>query len=186
MDEFCNKVNAYFRIKNSISYLKMMYEEVLFSMCFTSKKKYFRIRHEVIVNFKPKSLFIKGIDTVKQGQSQLFKFIREKIMQKAMDINNTYSIHKIVKDTLKETSLKQQKFDQFIAMIIQKPNKDNKYIQCFIEWMKEKYENKISDPGERFSYVVVKGVSFMMKMVKSNHVELQTTWNSQILQKNSI
>jgi len=80
MDEFCNKVNAYFRIKNSISYLKMMYEEVLFSMCFTSKKKYFRIRHEVIVNFKPKSLFIKGIDTVKQGQSQLFKFIREKIM----------------------------------------------------------------------------------------------------------
>ena len=71
-------------------------------------------------------------------------------------------------------------------MVTWKPNKDNKCIQRFIGWMKEKYENKISDPGERFSYVVVKGVSFMMKMVKSNHVELQTTWSSQILQKNSI
>ena len=52
--------------------------------------------------------------------------------------------------------------------------------------MKEKYENKIPDPDERFSYVVVKGVPFMMKMVKSNHAELQTTWSSWTLQKNSI
>jgi len=73
-----------------------------------------------------------------------------------MDINNTYSIHKIVKDTLKETSLKQWEFDQFIAMTIWKPNKDNKCIQRFIGRIKEKYENKISDPGERFSYVIVK------------------------------
>ncbi|RIA89708.1 DNA polymerase family B-domain-containing protein [Glomus cerebriforme] len=107
MDEFCNKVNAYLRIKNGISYLKMAYEKVLFPMCFTGKKKYFEIRHEEVVNFKPKSLFTKGIDTVKQSQSQLFKFIGEKIMWEAMDINNTCSIHKIVKDTLRETSLKQ-------------------------------------------------------------------------------
>ena len=106
MDEFCNKVNAYLRIKNDTSYLKMTYEEVLFPVCFTGKKKYFRIGHEEVVNFKPKSLFTKGIDTVKQGQSQLFKFIGEKIMWEAMDINNTRSIYKIVEDTLRETSLK--------------------------------------------------------------------------------
>ena len=107
-------------------------------------------------------------------------------MWEAMDINNTCSIHKIVEDTLKETSLKQWGFDQFIAMATWKPNKDNKCIQRFIGWMKEKYENKIPDPGKRFSYVVVKGASFMIKMVKSNHAELQTTWSSQTLQKNSI
>ena len=45
-----------------------------------------------------------------------------------MDINNTRSIHKIVEDTLKETSLKQWRFDQFIAMTTWKPNKDNKCI----------------------------------------------------------
>ena len=38
-----------------------------------------------------------------------------------------------------------------------KPNKDNKYIQRFIEQMKKKYENKIPDPDERSSYVVVMG-----------------------------
>ncbi len=60
MDEFHNKVNAYLRIKNDTSYLKMTYEEVLFPMCFTGKKKYFGIGHEEVVNFKPKSLLLKG------------------------------------------------------------------------------------------------------------------------------
>ncbi len=107
MNVFHNKVNTYLRIKNGTSYLKMAYEEVLFPVCFTGKKKYFGIGHEEVVNFKPKSLFTKGIDTVKQGQFQLFKFIEEKIMWEAMDINNTCSIHKMFKDTLRETSLKQ-------------------------------------------------------------------------------
>ncbi len=116
MDEFCNKVNAYLRIKNGTFYLKMTYEEVLFSVCFIDKKKYFRIRYEEVVNFKSKSLFTKGIDTVKQGWFQLFKFIKEKIMWETMDINNICSIHKIVEDTLRKTSLKQWRFDQFIAI----------------------------------------------------------------------
>jgi hypothetical protein len=53
-------------------------------------------------NFKPKNLFMKGIDTVKQGKSQLLKFIGEKIMRGAIDINNTRSIHKIVEDILRK------------------------------------------------------------------------------------
>ncbi len=65
MDEFCNKVNTYLRIKNGTSYLKMTYEEVLFPMYFTGKKKYFEIGYEEVVNFKSKSLFTKEIDTVK-------------------------------------------------------------------------------------------------------------------------
>ncbi|CAG8667898.1 16695_t:CDS:2 [Funneliformis caledonium] len=51
----------------------MAYEEVLFLVCFTGKKKYFRIRHEDEVNFRPDDLFMKGIDTVKQGNSELFR-----------------------------------------------------------------------------------------------------------------
>jgi hypothetical protein len=50
---------------------------------------------------------MKGIDTVKQGKSQLLKFIGEKIMRKAMEINNTRSIHEIVKDTLREARNKE-------------------------------------------------------------------------------
>ena len=67
MDNFCNKVNAFLKIKNGTSYLKMAYEKVLFPICFISKKKYFRVTHEKIVNFKPKKLFTKAINTVKQS-----------------------------------------------------------------------------------------------------------------------
>ncbi len=106
MNEFYNKVNIYFRIKNDISYLKMTYEEILFLIYFTDKKKYFRVKYKKIINFKLKKLFIKGINTIKQGQSHLFKFIKEKIMKEAIDINNLCLIYKIVKDTLKDASLK--------------------------------------------------------------------------------
>ncbi len=65
MKKLCDQINAYLRIKSEISYLKMTYEEVLFPVCFAGKKKYFGIGHEDVVNFKPKILFMKGIDTVK-------------------------------------------------------------------------------------------------------------------------
>ena len=69
MDEFHNKINVYLKIKNDTSYLKMAYKEILFLMYFTGKRKYFGIRYEEVINFKPKSLFTKKIDTVKQDQS---------------------------------------------------------------------------------------------------------------------
>lgn len=58
----------------------MTFEEVLLPACFTGKKKYFGIPHENKANFEPDKLFIKGIDTAKQSQSQLFKYIGEQIM----------------------------------------------------------------------------------------------------------
>jgi hypothetical protein len=37
-------------------------------------------------------------------------------MREAMDINNTCTIHKIVKDTLRETGNKKWDFNEFIVM----------------------------------------------------------------------
>src|SRR4051812_2521124 len=93
MDNFRNKVNAFLKIKNGTFYLKMAYEKVLFPVCFISKKKYFGVAHEKIVNFKPKKLFTKGINTVKQGQTELFRFVEEKIMREAIDISNIRTIY---------------------------------------------------------------------------------------------
>src|SRR6266498_982897 len=61
--KLCDQINAYLRIKSRTSYLKMTYKEVLFPVCFTGKKKYFRIGYEDKVNFRPDDLFKKGIDT---------------------------------------------------------------------------------------------------------------------------
>ena len=123
MKKLRDQINAYLRIKSGTFYLKMAYEEVLFPVCFAGKKKYFGIGHEDVVNFKPKILFMKGIDTVKQGKSQLLKFIGEKIMREAMDINNTRLIYKIVEDTLKEARNKEWDFNEFIVIGMWKPKK---------------------------------------------------------------
>ncbi|PKK79894.1 hypothetical protein RhiirC2_768620 [Rhizophagus irregularis] len=93
---------------------------------------------------------------VKQGQSQLFRFVDEKIMQEALNINNEHTIHQIVENTLKEARHKQWDFSQFIAMATWKSKVKNQCIQCFMSWMKEK-GLKIPDPGERFSCMLVKG-----------------------------
>ena len=65
MKKLRDQVNAYLRIKNDTSYLKMSYEEVLFPVC---KKKYFGIPYEEFVNFKQDNLFKKEIDSIKQHQ----------------------------------------------------------------------------------------------------------------------
>ncbi|CAG8615627.1 11661_t:CDS:2 [Cetraspora pellucida] len=59
-------------------------------------------------------------------------------MREAMDINNTRTIHQIVKNALRVTKYKQWDFGQFIAMAIWKPKVKNQCIQCFIARMKEK------------------------------------------------
>src|SRR6185437_3165908 len=132
MKKLRNEVNTFLKLRTGSSYLKMAYEEVLFPVCFTGKKKYFGVPHEKVVNFKPDNLFKKGIDSVKQGQSHLFKFIGEKIMREAMDINNTRTIHEIVEDTLREARNKEWDFNEFIVMGTWKPKKEN---LCNIRFM---------------------------------------------------
>ncbi|CAI2191466.1 1946_t:CDS:1, partial [Funneliformis geosporum] len=57
------------------------------------------------------------------SKSQLLKFIREKIMREAIDINNMRPIHKIVKDTLREAGNKKWDFNEFIVMGTWRPKK---------------------------------------------------------------
>ncbi|CAI2188092.1 12886_t:CDS:2 [Funneliformis geosporum] len=106
----------------------MTYEEVLFLVVFTRKKMYFGIPNEDTLNFKPAEFFIREIDTVKQGKSQVFKTIGDQIMW--------------------------GNFEQFIETNAWKPDKDNKAIQRFIGQMRGEHESKILTLGERFNYVI--------------------------------
>jgi len=102
MDKLRNEVNTFLKAKSKLNYLKMAYEEVLFPVFFTGKKKYFGIPHEKVINFAPKELFIKGIDVVKQGQSELFRTIGDRIIRATMQINNNRTVHQIVEDVLRD------------------------------------------------------------------------------------
>ncbi|GES97818.1 DNA polymerase family B-domain-containing protein [Rhizophagus clarus] len=116
MEKLRNDVNTFLRLKTRSDYLKMAYEKVLFPVAFTRKKKYFGIDHEETPNFELREPFIRGIDTVKQGKSQVFKTIGDRIMQRAMDINNVQLLHEIVEDVLRNAIInhEQWNFEQFI------------------------------------------------------------------------
>ncbi|PKY32985.1 DNA/RNA polymerase [Rhizophagus irregularis] len=156
MEKLRNEVNSFLRLKTRSGYLEMAYEEVLFPVVFTGKKKYFGTKHEDAVNFSLEDPFIRGIDTVKQGKSQLFKTIGDRIMNEVRNINNEHSLHKIVEDVLRDAIIntEQWNFEQFIETDAWKPDVNNISVQRFIGRMRGKYDSKIPIPGERFSYVI--------------------------------
>jgi len=185
-----DEVNAYLRADNGTGYLKMAYEEVLYPVVFTGKKKYFGIPHENEVNFRPKKLFIKGIDVVKQGQPELARTIGYRIMWGCVALDNSRSVLKITEDVLSNAVLNgaQWKFDDFIKTDAWKPSKNNIAVHRCIARMKARHaievaENdrliaagkapkpllyELPEPGERFGYVIVKtGASFDLRGRKS-------------------
>lgn len=190
LDSLRDKVNAHLCADNGTKHLKMAYEEVIFPGAFTGKKKYFGIAHVNVPNFRPKKLFIKGIDVVKLGQTELAKKIGYRIMWEAVSLTNAEDLQTIVEVVLKEAieNNAQWSFDDFIQSDAWKPAKDNKSVQRFMGRMRarvaeEKADNDrrearglqrrkgvyyIPDAGERFKYVLVKpGASFDMRGLKA-------------------
>jgi hypothetical protein len=149
------KVNEYLYNDNGTKYLKMSYEEVLYPLAFLSKKKYFGIPHETLPNFKPKDLFIRGLEVKKRGVSELLRIICMDLMWKSMDLDNTKSLRELVEDKIKEIFNTKWNLEDFIQTGVWKPDKQNQTLNKFVERMKE--ENKeLPIPRERFSYVIVK------------------------------
>lgn len=178
-----DEVSAHLKADNGSPYLKMAYEEVLYPVVFTGKKKYFGIPHLNEVNFRPKKLFIRGVDVVKQGQPGLARDIGFRIMWACMAIDNRRTVRTIVEDVLRDAVLNgaQWKFDHFVKTDAWKPNKNNKPVHRFIARMKARhavevaeadrvlaqggtpkpYLYELPEAGERFSYVIAKtGASF--------------------------
>src|SRR4051794_20271794 len=92
-----DKVNDFLRNDNGSSYLKMAYEEVLFPVVFTGKKKYYGILHRRVPNFNNK-LFIRGVEIVKWKQSKYFHEVSKKVMKESMMLNKTRTLYQIVED----------------------------------------------------------------------------------------
>ncbi|RIA82671.1 hypothetical protein C1645_834996 [Glomus cerebriforme] len=92
-------VNKFFRKDNGSSYLKMAYEEVLFLIVFTGKKKYYGIPHK-----------------------------RKRIMKESIRVNNICTLHQIVEDVIKETinDISQKDLNKMIKTAMWRPDKNNK------------------------------------------------------------
>jgi DNA polymerase elongation subunit (family B) len=147
-------VNNMFINDNGTKFLSMAYEEVLYPVAFTAKKKYFGIAHENIPNFKPKDLFIRGLEVKKRGVSELLRKIFTELMWASCNMTNLYDLIELV--TLKIDEIYSRKWDlsDFIQTGVYRPTRENVKINTFVKRMK--YNGVDIKPNERFEYVIVK------------------------------
>ncbi|RHZ69477.1 hypothetical protein Glove_283g180 [Diversispora epigaea] len=181
MKNLRSDANTELKKDNETPYLNMAYEEVLFSVVFTGKKKYYGLEHKDEPNFNPGKLFIRGVDVVKRGQSKLFRNVGKEIMNRTLKVDNEETMHQIVEKVLWENVEKLFKldYDKFIQTCIWRPKKEGKQKNISIEWFVSrmgarygrevlenqqlikkglpvnKYLYKVPKPSERFNYIVV-------------------------------
>lgn len=168
-------INKFLKDSNGTTYLSMDYEEVLFPVDFTGKKKYFGFPHLGEENFHPKEkdIFIKGIDIVKQGQSDLAKQIGMEIIYEICSVYNDRDIVDIVKSKIRKIYSTKWDLKHFILSGKYKPSKKNVPILTFVDRMKEQHAKYMEvgtpwynpekaalytppEPGDSFKYVVVR------------------------------
>ncbi len=169
------KVNSMLASDNGTAYLTMAYEEVLFPVVFTGKKKYFGLAHLEKENFHPapKDIFVRGIDIIKQGQAKLAKDIGYEILAEICSAENELEMIDIVHKAIEKIYSRDWSLEYFVLNGKYKPNKQNVPIQTFVSRMRRihaKYDNQNSHeynpnlaalytppiPGDTFQYVIVK------------------------------
>ncbi len=175
MAAFVEEVNAHMKKLTGTGYIRFAFEDVLFPVVMTGKKKYYGIAHVDAVNFRPKKLFIRGIDVVKQGQTELAKTIGKRIMDTSMRIDNDRSLLEIVEAVIVEAvqNSAQWEFKHFVQTSAYKPGKKNVTVLRFVERMRIRHARelelaktatastapsdllyKLPEPGERFEFVM--------------------------------
>jgi hypothetical protein len=185
-----DEINSYLEGMVGNTYIKMENEEVKFPVIFTGKKKYAGIAHyhdkqgNLVVDFYPKKLFIKGIDIIKEGQPMLAITIGNRILRSIVDVYKPpeKEVLDIVEEVFNDAIARREQWtmDDFIQSDAFRPLKDNKTVQKFVARMVEKHKAEVEEnkrrtergeplieylyeppaPGERFKYIVVKQEKF--------------------------
>lgn len=168
-------VNDHLKRENGTGYLRMDYEEVLFPVVFTGKKKYFGFQHLEEENFHPKAkdIFIRGIDIIKQGQSDLAREIGMEIIEEVCSVFNDSEMIDLVHQKIKQIYATKWDLRHFILNAKYRPHKKNVSINTFADRMRDRHSkyNDSNGPwfdpikaathappeaGDPFQYVVVK------------------------------
>lgn len=147
-------VNKAFVADTTTKYLSMAYEEVLFPVAFTAKKKYFGIPHENIPNFKPKDLFVRGLEVKKRGVSDILRKIFTEIMWTCCSTENKLTLLELVQNKIDEIYTRKWEAKDFIQTGVYRPGRLNVKINTFVERMRKR--GVVVKPNERFNYVLVK------------------------------
>lgn len=163
-----DEVNAHLTLDNGGKVLKMAYEEVLYPVLFTGKKKYAGIAHVYGPNFDipgPEKMFIRGIDIVKQGQTKLAKAIGNECLWQAAQLNPPGTripyierVEKVIDDCCKGmssfragegactgTGTIQWSLDDFIQTDAWKPDAKNQSVHRFMNRMRPRHKLQLAE-----------------------------------------
>lgn len=150
------EVNIHLEKDNGTKFLKMAYEEVLFPVVFVSKKKYFGIPHEEVVNFYPKKPFIRGLEIIKRGASDVLKNVCLQIVKEILDINTTTNMLVLVDNATKRFFTTEWDVNHFVKTAVYRPDKQNASVRNMIARYEADNYQLIPEPNVRFKYVVCK------------------------------
>lgn len=151
-----DEVNAYLAAENGSKFLKMAYEEVLYPAVFLSKKKYMGIPHEEKINFYPKKPFLKGLEVVKRGTSDVLKDICMKVIMEILDIQCNNSMLELVSLAIKRFFTSEWDIQHFIKTAVYRLDKNNISVQRLVHRYQDDQYKIIPEPNVRFKYVVCK------------------------------
>ncbi len=151
-----NEVNKHLENDNGTKFLKMAYEEVLYPVVFVSKKKYFGIPHQDIINFYPKKPFIRGLEIIKRGASNVLIDVGFNIVNEILDINTTCDMLYLVEKATKRFFTTEWNINNFAKTAVYRPDKQNISVCKFIARYENENYPQIPEPNVRFKYVVCK------------------------------
>ena len=156
IDQYKDLVNEQLIQDNGTKYLKMSYEEVLYPAVFLGKKKYYAIPHIGIVNFKPSKLFIRGLEVIKRGTSDVLKDICMSIMWSSVSIENIHTIRELILTSIERYFNTKWEMEYFIKTAVYKPDKQNVQVNTFMQRMQESDYPILPEAGIRFKYIIAK------------------------------
>jgi DNA polymerase elongation subunit (family B) len=172
MNALKEEVSDFLLADNGTCFLNMAYEEVGFPTVLCGKKKYYMTPHIETINFNPKDVFIRGIDIIKQGQTQISKKLGDEFIRESLSPANERELIEIAVDKIRKFYSMKLEPTMFALSAKYNPTKKNVPVLTFVSRMKE-MQKKYSpggatpnptlyalyespEPGDKFTYVIVK------------------------------
>jgi DNA polymerase elongation subunit (family B) len=165
-------VSDFLLAQNGTLFLNMAYEEVGFPTVLCGKKKYYMTPHIDVINFRPKDIFIRGIDIIKQGQTQISKKLGDEFMRESLSPENERELIDIAEDKIRKFFATKMTAEEaaglFSLSAKYNPTKKNVPVHVFVSRMKAiqaRYKStnqalyalyEPPEAGDKFAYVIVK------------------------------
>lgn len=156
-----------FMVLTGTLFLKMAFEEVGYPTYLCGNKKYFLCPHVDKPNFEAKPM-IRGIETIKQGQTEVAKAYSNEFMRRTLSPEFEDDPLEVAREMIRRFCSMEMKVADFALMARYKPDKKNAPVLSFVARMRAEYDRRVGagdenaalyeppEAGDKFSYVVVK------------------------------